>query len=159
MTAKMSPWLDDRGAASARFPGFVIRSISVRESSAFGRMSAGGKAASAGMVFDASSNSVRAGLRSLREPMAETIFVSLAMAVPLPLSGHMVLVPIVITGEIDSCANLTREQSSKGGRIPGVRRMMEIEPPLLHSHQAYVAAGRPSTFCRYCEVRPNPRRG
>src|SRR5699024_7352052 len=65
-----------------------------------GRMSSGGKTASAGRTQAESSNSARAELRSLREPMAETIFVSLAMAVPLPLSGHMVMVPIIAAGGI-----------------------------------------------------------
>lgn len=72
----------------------------MRASPAAGRMSSGEKTASAGMVFETSSNSAQAELRSLRDPMAETIFVSLAMAVSLPLSGHTVMVPILTAGGI-----------------------------------------------------------
>src|SRR5699024_1300097 len=53
------------------------------------------------------SNSARAELRSLREPMAETIFVSLAMAVPLPLSGHTMMLPMIAAGGIGWWADLT----------------------------------------------------
>ncbi len=40
--------------------------------------------------------------------MADTTFVSLAMAVPLSLSGHTVMTPVITAGGIGSCTDPTR---------------------------------------------------